>query len=169
MKREPLVEDGRAVTVHGFELLCFPTCAWDSVIAYRRGRQIARHIQAVKPGTAGMEPRPTGCLRTEDDWRNWHRRHTSKVHRRIRTADAALLTELVAAHKAGVLTVPMLSARGMTVRDKLAWLSGLGFGEFTKSQWDHMSKKSRRDAVLADADLSGLAALVDDLGSEDAA
>lgn len=166
MKREPLFDEGRAVTVHGCELFNFPTRAWESVKDYLRGRQIARHIQMMKPGTAGQIPRPTGCLRTEDDWRNWHRRHTSKVHRRIRTADAALLTEIVAAYKAGLVDVPELSSKRLAVNDKLAWLSSLGLGEFTRNQWEHMSKTSRRKSVLADCDLGEVRAFLDSLEEE---
>lgn len=156
MKREPLFDEGRAVTVHGCELFNLPTRAWDSVRSYLRGRQIARHIQMMKPGTAGQIPRPTGCLRTGDDWRNWHRRYTSKVHRRIRTADAALLTEIVACHKAGLVSVPELASKRLAVNDKLAWLSSLGLGEFTRNQWEHMSKTSRRESVLEDCDLDAV-------------
>ncbi|UQV53641.1 hypothetical protein [Corynebacterium pseudodiphtheriticum] len=163
MKREPLFDDGHSTTVHGYELFNFPTRAWDSVGSYLRGRQIARHIQMVKPGTAGMKPRPTGCLRTEDDWRNWYRRHTSKVHRRIRTADAALLTEIVAACKAGLVDVPELTSKRLTVKDKLLWLSSLGLGDFSRNQWDHMSKLDRRCAVLADCDLDEVRAFLDSL------
>lgn len=166
MKREPLFDVGLSTTVHGCELFNFPTRAWDSVRSYLRGRQIARHIQMVKPGTAGLKPRPTGCLRTEDDWRNWHRRHTSKVHRRIRTADAALLTEIVAACKAGLVDVPELASKRLTVKDKLAWLSSLGLGDFSRSQWEHMSKTSRRESILADCDLDEVRDFLDSLGED---
>lgn len=168
LKREPVMETARVDHPHGYEMFGFDTRAWDTIAEYESARSIARHMQNNRPGTTG-EDRPTGCLRTESDWLTWSRRFRSRNGRRVRTRDAALLTELVAAHKAGVLTVPVLSVRGMTVRDKLAWLSSLGFGEFTKSQWDHMSKKSRRDAVLADADLSVLAELIDDFESVGAA
>lgn len=36
-------------------------------------------------------------------------------------------------------------------------------GEFTKSQWDNMSKTSRRESVLADCDLDEVRAFLDSL------
>lgn len=116
-------------------------------------------MQNYRPGASHL----TGCLRTREDWNNWERRYSSKGGRRVRTAGSALLTEIVAAHKAGLVDVPELSSSRLTVGDKLAWLSGLGLGEFTRNQWDHMSKKSRRDSVLADCDLDVVRTFLDSL------
>jgi len=62
------------------------------------------------------------------------------------------LTEIVAAHKEGLIDAPVLGS-GAAVDQKLAWLSSLGLGDFTRAQWEHMSKKARRQSVLRDADL----------------
>ncbi len=137
--------------VDGYEVAGFETAPWDTVTDYVRARDIARHISAQRPGTTG-DDRPTGCLRTVEEWRTWQRRFDSSVGRRIRTADSALLTEIVAAHKEGLIDAPLLGS-GAAVDQKLAWLSSLGLGDLTRAQWEHMSKKARRQSVLRDADL----------------
>ena len=161
MKRRPLLETLRVDYVDGHEVAGFDTAPWDSVLDYSRARDIARHIAAVRPGTTG-ENRPTGCLRTRDEWMTWQRRYESSSGRRVRTAESALLTELVAAHKEGLVSLPVLASR-VSVEQKLAWLSSLGYGDFSRAQWDHMSKRDRRSRVLADVDLTALVTVVDEL------
>lgn len=161
MKRRPLLETLRGDLVDGHEVAGFDTAPWDTVVEYSRAREIAWHIAAMRPGTTGPD-RPTGCLRTRDEWLTWQRRYDSAVGRRIRTAESALLTELVAAHKEGLVSMPVLASR-VPVKQKLAWLSSLGYGEFSRAQWDHMSKRDRRDRVLRDTDLDVLAEVVDGL------
>lgn len=161
MKRRPLMDTLRVDVVDGHELAGFDTAPWDNVRGYQRARDIARHIAAQRPGTTG-EDRPTGCLRTLEDWLTWQRRFESSTGRRIRTAGAALLTELVAAHKEGLVRVPALASR-VPIEQKIAWLSSLGYGEFTRAQWEHMSKRDRRARVLADLDLDVLTEVVDGL------
>lgn len=157
-KRKPRLETLREVEVDGHPIACFETEPWACVSDYKRAREIARRIAAARPGTTG-ENRPTGCLRTLADWEVFRRRFEAGEGRRIRTADGALLTELVAAHKAGVLDVPTLASKA-PVEQKLAWLGSLGLGEFSRAQWDHMSKKNRRDNVLKSADIGALETLV---------
>lgn len=165
LKRQPVRDTLRTDDVDGFEIAGFETRAWDSVSDYDRAREIASHMQLVRYGTTGAN-RPTGCLRTGRDWETWFRRFESATGRRIRTADSAKLTELVAAHKEGLFVVDGLAAR-VPVIQKLAWLSSLGLGDFSRAQWDHMSKKDRRWRVLADVDLDELAVFVDELNSGD--
>ncbi|MBN6777561.1 hypothetical protein JRG19_03220 [Pseudoclavibacter alba] len=161
MKRRPLMETLRVDVVDGHEMVGFDTAPWDNVCDYQRARDIARHIAAQRPGTTG-EDRPTGCLRTREDWLTWQRRYEAASGRRIRTAGSALLSELVAAHKEGLVSVAVLASR-VPVDQKLSWLSSLGYGEFSRAQWDHMSKRSRRDRVLADLDLDALVEVVEGL------
>ena len=97
-----------------------------------------------------------------EEWRTWHRRYDSVAGRRIRTAESALLTELVAAHKEGLVSLPVLASR-VPVEQKLAWLGSLGYGEFSRAQWEHMSKRDRRARVLADVDLAALVEVVEGL------
>lgn len=161
MKRRPLMETLRVDVVDGHELAGFDTAPWDNVSDYLRAREIARHIAAMRPGTTGLD-RPTGCLRTEEEWRTWQRRYEASAGRRVRTAGSALLSELVAAHKAGLVSLPVLAAR-VPIEQKIAWLSSLGYGEFSRAQWDHMSKRDRRDRVLRDTDFDVLAEVVEGL------
>lgn len=133
------------------------------MLHYDKARSIARHLQNHRPGAVHL----TGCLRTRGDWGNWDRRYRSKGGRRVRTAGSALLSEIVAAHKAGLIDVPELSSSRLTIGDKLEWLSSLGAGEFTRSQWDHMSKRNRREKVLRDANMDEVRALVDKLNREE--
>lgn len=51
----------------------------------------------------------------------------------------------------------------VSVDQKLIWLSSLGMGDFSRAQWDHMSKRERRARVLADADLAAVQRFVDEL------
>lgn len=149
LKREPIPETFKSAFVDGKELCGFDTRAWLSVLHYDKARSVAHHLQNHRPGSPDL----TGCLRTREDWGNWHRRYSSKGNRRVRTANGALLTEIVAAHKAGLIDVFVLASKRFTVKEKLAWLSSLGLGEFTISQWNHMSRPERRKSVLADCDL----------------
>ena len=165
LKREPLRDSLRVDIIDGNEMAGFETRAWDSIDDYKRARGIAGHMQLVRYGTTG-DDRPTGCLRTGHDWDTWFRRFESARGRRIRTADGALLTELVAAHKAGLVVVDRLAVR-VSVAQKVDWLSSLGMGEFTRAQWDHMSKKDRRSTVLRDADMDAVRAFADELNRGD--
>lgn len=161
MKRRPLMETLRVDVVDGHELAGFDTAPWDNVRDYVRAREIARHIAAMRPGTTG-EDRPTGCLRTREEWLTWKCRYDSSAGRRVRTAGSALLSELVAAHKAGRVSVPVLAAR-VPVEQKIAWLSSLGYGEFSRAQWEHMSKRDRRDRALRNTNFDVLAEVVEGL------
>lgn len=160
MKRRPLMGTLRVDVAEGYEVAGLDTAPWDTVAQYQRAREIARHIASVRPGTTG-EDRPTGCLRTRAEWETWAWRFEASG-RRIRTADAALLTELVAAHKAGLVEVPVLSSR-VPVEQKLTWLSGLGYGDFTRAQWDHLGKRDRRARVVRSLDLDRLTDLLESL------
>ena len=154
MKRRPLLDTLRTDVVDGYEVAGFDTAPWESITDYMRAREIARHIAAMRPGTTGTD-RPTGCLRTETEWQTWAKRYDSATGRRIRTAGSAFLTELVAAHKEGLIVVPTLAA-SVPVEQKLAWLSSLGYGDFTRAQWEHLSKRARRARIIADLDLAPL-------------
>lgn len=69
-------------------------------------------------------------------------------------------------HKAGLVVVDRLAVR-VSVAQKVGWLSSLGMGEFTRAQWDHMSKKDRRSTVLCDADMDAVRAFADELNRGD--
>lgn len=101
-------------------------------------------------------------MRTVDQLLTLKKRIESSHDRRIYTGKGSFLTDLVAAHKEGLIDVPMLSSSaGVSV--KLDWLSSLGCGGFTRSQWDHLCKKDRRARVVKDLDLGELARVVEGL------
>ena len=162
LKREPAPETFESSFVDGMELCGFDTRPWLTVLHYDKARSVARHLQNHRAGAVDF----TGCLRTREDWDTWYRRYRSMGGRRVRTAGGALLTEIVAAHKAGLVDVPELASTRLTVKDKLAWLSSLGLGDFSRSQWDHMSKPARRESVLADCDLDAVRDFLNSLGGD---
>ncbi|WP_215523260.1 hypothetical protein [Varibaculum prostatecancerukia] len=65
---------------------------------------------------------------------------------KIRSDGRVVLQRVVAAHRLGLASVPMLDAK-ISVREKLDWLSSLGFGDFTRAQWDHLTKADRLSRV----------------------
>lgn len=159
LKREPVPQTFQSYFVDGMELCGFQTRAWLTVLHYDKARSIAKYMQNHRPGAFRL----SGCLRTLEEWENWSRRYRSKGNRRVRTADSALLTEIVACHKDGRIEVPQLASKRLTVKDKLAWLCSLGLGGFSRSQWDHMSKPGRREAVLADCDVDAVRDFLDSI------
>ena len=165
LKRQPVRDSLTSSTVEiegqEYELACFSTVPWVSVREYERARAIASHMQAYRPGTTG-DDRPTGCLRSPVDWEVFFARYEAAPGRRIRSASSKTLNELVAAHKAGLVTINQLDSLP-SVDAKIEWLSSLGFGVYTRSMWEHMSKSSRRLRVIDDADLAALTELVDEL------
>lgn len=165
LKRQPVWSSMTAETVpfegEQYEFASFATTAWDTVGDYTRAKEKARHIAANRPGTTG-DDRPTGCLRTVKQWRTLQRRIGHDGERRVRTDDSATLTELVAGHKEGLWSLPVLASK-QSVTDKLTWLSSLGYGDFTRAQWEHMSKRDRRARVLKSADIDVIKCVVEDV------
>ena len=160
-KRKPVWDTLRCVVINGYEVACFDTVPWDSVDEYVSAKEKARHIAKFRPGTTG-DDRPTGCLRTVEQFRTLKKRIETSKNRRIYTEKGSVLTDLVAAHREGFIDVPMLSSSA-SVSQKLDWLSSLGYGVFTRAQWDHLCKKDRRARVIKDVDLGELARIVEDL------
>lgn len=163
LKRRPVWSSMTAEMVpfegERYEFATFSTRAWDTVGDYLRAKEKACHIAAYRPGTTG-DDRPSGCLRTVKQWRTLQRRLGTDGSRRIRTSGSAMLTELVAGHKEGLWSIPVLASK-ITVDEKLAWLSRLGYGTFTRSQWDHMGKRDRRARVLKSADMNLITGVVE--------
>ncbi|MCS4491550.1 hypothetical protein [Corynebacterium sp. ES2715-CONJ3] len=80
-------------------------------------------MQLVRYGTTS-DKRSSGCLCTGCDWETWFKRFESSRGRRIRTGGGAFLIEVVAAHKAGLVTVDRLDVT-VPVSQKIGWLSSL--------------------------------------------
>lgn len=160
-KRKPLWDTLRYDIIDGHEVAGFDTAPWESVEEYVSVKEKARHIAKFRPGTTGGN-RPTGCLRTVEQLLTLKKRIDASKDRRIYTEKGSVLTDLVAAHREGIIDVPMLSSSA-SVSQKLDWLSSLGYGKFTRAQWDHLCKKDRRARVVKDIDLGELARIVEDL------
>lgn len=160
-KRKPVWDTLRCDIINGHEVANFSTVPWDSVDEYVSAKEKARHIAKFRPGTTG-DNRPTGCLRTVEQLLTLKKRIETSKNRRIYTGKGSVLTDLVAAHREGIIDVPMLSSSA-SVSQKLDWLSSLGYGGFTRAQWDHLCKKDRRARVIKDIDLGELARIVEDL------
>lgn len=148
MKRRPVWELMRAelVEIDGvdYEIATFPTVPWNTVDEYLSAKNRARYAAAYRPGTVGPN-RPTGALRTVDEWSLLRARIESNGLK-VRSDGGVILQRIVAAHRLGFATVPMLDAK-VSVNEKLVWLSSLGFGEITRSQWDHLTKADRLSRV----------------------
>lgn len=157
-KRKPVWDTLRLDVIDGYEVAGFDTEPWDSVGEYVSVKEKARHIARFRPGTTG-DDRPTGALRTVEQLRTLKKRIDASKDRRVYTAKSAVLTEIVAAHREGLVSVPMLASKA-TVSQKLDWLSSLGCGEFTKAQWEHLTKRDRRERVIKNLDLDELVEVV---------
>lgn len=164
LKRKPIYETLQPAIVDGYEIACFETEPWDSVGEYERGKLIGAHIQSFRPGTSG-ENRPTGCLRTMGDWETWFVRFNAH-ERRIRTADSALLTDIVTAHKSGLFNVPVLNDKRLRLNQKLDWLNRLGLGSFSRSQWDNLSKQDRLNKAADGLDIQRVKDFIDSLDAD---
>lgn len=161
-KRKP-VRDSMTVThIKGHEVACInKTVPWRSVTEYSRARRIVKHMQTYRHGTKG-DNRPSGCLKTKADWDTYFVRFEAAPGKCIRSASTEFLKQMVAAHKAGRVTIDKLNDN-ISVDEKIDWLSTLGFGEFTRSMWDNMSKKDRQEKILEEVDLDNLTTIVDEL------
>lgn len=148
MKRCPVWDSMYAEVVEidgvAYEVATFPTVPWDSVSDYLSAKNKARYAANFRPGTVGAN-RPTGALRTVDEW-NLLRARLESGGLKVRSDGGVLLQRIVAAHRLGLASVPMLDLK-VPVAVKCAWLSSLGFGEFTRSQWDHLTKADRLSRV----------------------
>lgn len=148
MKRCPVWDSMRAELVEiggaSYEVATFPTVPWNTVGEYLSAKNKARYAANYRPGTVGAN-RPTGALRTLDEW-NLLRARIESGGLKVRSDGGVLLQRIVAAHRLGMATVPMLDLK-VPVAEKCAWLSSLGFGEFTRAQWDHLTKADRLSRV----------------------
>ncbi|MCP6717597.1 hypothetical protein NL524_30400, partial [Klebsiella pneumoniae] len=62
-------------------------------------------------------------MRTVEEWRDWGLRFEHGKGRRIVTPLRAVLMSLVMAHRQGVVTIPTLGDRSLTVPQRLSWLA----------------------------------------------
>lgn len=90
----------------------------------------------------------TGCLRTVAEWQEWHLRFAHGKGRRITTPQRAVLMSLVMAHRQGVVTIPTLADRALSVQQRLDWLGEWGLGTVSRGDWDNARRPERASQML---------------------
>ncbi|WP_197061955.1 hypothetical protein [Sinomonas humi] len=118
------------------EMATFTTEPWETVEECLRAREIAREMSK------------TGCLRTVDEWAAWHIKYTHGKGRRIVTAQRSVLMSIVMAHRQGIVSIPTLADRSMTVTDKIAWLAQWGLGTVSEGDWKNARRPERTSQML---------------------
>lgn len=118
------------------EIATFVTEPWETVEECLRAREIAREMAR------------TGCLRTVADWRDWDVKFTHGKGRRIVTPKRAVLMSLVMAHRQGVVSIPTLADRSLTVAERLDWLAEWGLGTVSRGDWDNARRPERASQML---------------------
>lgn len=118
------------------EMATFTTEPWESVADCLRAREIAREMAK------------SGCLRTVNEWTDWDIRFVHGRGRRIVTKDRTVLMSIVIAHRLGVVEVPTLSDRALSVSQRLEWLEAWGLGTVSRSDWDNARRPERSSQML---------------------
>lgn len=141
LKRRPLMDSIVAEAVplpdgSTHELATFPTAPWETIEECLRARAIAREIAN------------TGCLRTVDEWRDWHVRFAHGKGHRIVTPRRAVLMSIVMAHRQGIVTIPTLAARELSVAARLEWLARWGLGTVSEGDWKNARRPERTSQML---------------------
>lgn len=141
LKRRPALSTMRRewVPLHDgstHEVATFVTEPWETVEECLRAREIAREMAE------------TGCLRTAAQWRAWDIKFTHGKGRRITTPQRAVLMSLVMAHRQGVVTIPTLADRQLSIVERLEWLSEWGLGTVSRGDWDNARRPERASQML---------------------
>lgn len=141
LKRRPVLSSMRSEWVplpdgRTHEVATFDTEPWETVEECLRAREIAREMAK------------TGCLRTVTDWRDWDVKYTHGKGRRIVTPKRAVLMSLVMAHRQGVVSIPTLADRCLTVAERLDWLAEWGLGTVSRGDWDNARRPERASQML---------------------
>lgn len=123
------------------EMATFETAAWETIGDCLRAREIARELAR------------TGCLRTAAEWQNWYLRFAHGKGRRISTPRRAILMSIVIAHRLGVIEIPTLAQRGLTVAARLEWLEQWGLGTVSEGDWKNARRPERASQMLPLPDL----------------
>ena len=129
LKRRPVLSSMKSEWVplpdgSRHEMATFNTEPWETVEDCLRAREIAREMAE------------TGCLRTASQWRAWDIKFTHGKGRRITTPQRAVLMSLVMAHRQGVVSIPTLADRRLSVAERLAWLAEWGLGTVSRGDWE---------------------------------
>lgn len=127
----PALPDGTT-----WEIATFATEPWETVGDCLRARQIAREMAQ------------SGCLRTVAQWRDWEVKYTHGKGRRIVTPQRAVLMSLVMAHRQGIIAIPTLGDRSLSVEERLDWLNQWGLGTVSRGDWDNARRPERVSQML---------------------
>lgn len=141
LKRRPVMASmsGESVPVPDgskHEMATFQTAPWDSIEECLRARAIAREIAK------------TGCLRTVDEWKDWHVRFAHGKGHRIVTPRRAVLMSIVMAHRQGVVTIPTLANRNISLIERLEWIARWGLGTVSEGDWKNARRPERASQML---------------------
>lgn len=141
LKRKPVMSSmrGENVTLPDgtrWEVATFETEPWDTVEDALRARSIARDIAE------------SGCLRTVDQWHDWHLRFAHGRGRRIVTPKRSVLMSILMAHRHGLVTIPTLAETELSLQDRLDWLEGWGLGTVTEGDWKNARRPERIARML---------------------
>lgn len=141
LKRRPLMASmsGEYVPIPDgskHEMATFETAPWDTIEECLRARAIAREIAK------------TGCLRTVDEWKNWHIRFAHGKGHRIVTPRRAVLMSIVMAHRQGVVTIPTLADRDLSLFNRLDWIAQWGLGTVSEGDWKNARRPERASQML---------------------
>ncbi|WP_298633675.1 hypothetical protein [uncultured Mobiluncus sp.] len=141
LKRKPKFDtmEARFVSIDGqpYEMATFDTEAWETVGEAQLARDIARSIAA-----------GGGCLRTVSQWEAFRLRLTYGKSLRVTTPERKILLSILASHRRGVVSIPTLADKGLTVQEKLGWLSTFGLGNVSRSDWDNARRPERATQIL---------------------
>ncbi|GEB21966.1 hypothetical protein [Brevibacterium aurantiacum] len=118
------------------EMATFTTEPWERVEDCLRARQIAREMAQ------------TGCLRTIAEWRDWDLKYTHGKGRRLVTPQRTVLMSIVMAHRQGVVVIPTLADRSLSIAERLAWLDEWGLGTVSRGDWDNARRPERASQML---------------------
>lgn len=141
LKRKPVMSSMTAERVPlpdgmTHELATFTTEPWETVADCLRAREIAREMAK------------TECLRTMAQWREWDVRFTHGKGRRIVTPQRAVLMSIVMAHRQGVVSIPTLADRSLSVQQRLDWIAEWGLGTVSRGDWDNARRPERVSQML---------------------
>lgn len=141
LKRQPVMQSMTARMVSladgsPHEMATFDTRPWETIEDALRARRIARELAQ------------SGCLRTVDEWRGWHTRFAHGKGRRIVTPHRVVLMSLVMAHRQGVVVIPTLADRTLTVDQRLDWLGRWGLGTVSLGDWKNARRPERASQML---------------------
>lgn len=141
LKRRPVMDSMTAEfvplsdgTTH--EIATFTTEPWERVEDSLRARRIAREMAQ------------TGCLRTVAEWSDWYVRFAHGKGHRIVTTERSKLMSIVMAHRQGVVVIPTLADKSLTVQERLYWLAEWGLGTVSRGDWDNARRPERASQML---------------------